>query len=205
MRPTLCLFVEAVFARDPGARILVNDSHGDMQNLLHTFVDEFSRLVETETVGTKEATTPRSARLRHPDRVTADLRETTARGLAALDRTSPPAHGTRLSLPPDPAPGRLEVRTVVVGVLQQLEEGLVVPVRRPPVPCGLGGPGGAEGGPRPVPLLYQGGFVLPKGVGGSVQLHEEVSQELPGREEGSRGHRVLPHRALQVGPLPGQA
>ncbi|MGY8799606.1 MAG: M55 family metallopeptidase [Longimicrobiales bacterium] len=31
--------IEEIFARDPGAEILVNDSHGDMQNLLHTQLD----------------------------------------------------------------------------------------------------------------------------------------------------------------------
>lgn len=31
--------VAAIFARHPGARILVNDSHGDHQNLLHTELD----------------------------------------------------------------------------------------------------------------------------------------------------------------------
>jgi D-amino peptidase len=31
--------VEEIFARDPGAEILVNDSHGDHQNVLHTELD----------------------------------------------------------------------------------------------------------------------------------------------------------------------
>jgi D-amino peptidase len=199
--------VQAVFAVDPGARILVNDSHGDMQNLLHTeldprveyiqgaikkngmmegldasydgvvflgyhsmagttrgflahtgsgvvkglwingtevgeggmnalyagsmevpvvlasgdlaFVEEFSRLVETETVVTKEATTPRSARLRHPDRVTADLREATARGLAARNRISPlrPASPVEIRIRFD-EPTRPQILTVIPGVRQ---------------------------------------------------------------------------------------
>jgi D-amino peptidase len=199
--------VEAVFAADPRARILVNDSHGDMQNLLHTeldprveyiqgaikkngmmegldasydavvflgyhsmagttrgflahtgsgvvkglwingtevgeggmnalyagsmgvpvvlasgdlaFVEEFSRLVETETVVTKEATTPRSARLRHPTRVTADLGEATARGLAARDRISPlsPASPVEVRIRFD-EPTRPQILTVIPGVRQ---------------------------------------------------------------------------------------
>jgi D-amino peptidase len=199
--------VEAVFARDSRARILVNDSHGDMQNLLHTdldprveyiqgaikkygmmegldaswdavvflgyhsmagttrgflahtgsgvvkglwingtevgeggmnalfagelgvpvilasgdlaFVEEFSRLVETETVVTKEAATPRSARLRHPDRVTADLREATARGLAARGRIRPlrPTSPVEVRIRFD-EPTRPQILTVIPGVRQ---------------------------------------------------------------------------------------
>jgi D-amino peptidase len=199
--------VEAVFGHDSEARILVNDSHGDMQNLLHTeldprveyiqgsikpngmmegldasydavvflgyhsmagtprgflahtgsgsvkelwingtevgeggmnalfaaelgvpvvlasgdraFVEEFSRLVETETVVTKEAVTPRSARLRHPELIVRDLMEATGRGLAARERIarlrteSPVQVRIRFDEPTRP-----QILTVIPGVRQ---------------------------------------------------------------------------------------
>lgn len=165
--------VEEIFARDPGAEILVNDSHGDHQNLLHTQLDprvtyiqgaikplgmvqgldasfdgviflgyhakagdpdgflahtgtgsvkglwlndvevgeggmnaafagalgvpvilaagdsaaadELQVLLKTETVTTKTAETPASARLIHPERVRELLREGVRRALARLD------------------------------------------------------------------------------------------------------------------------
>jgi D-amino peptidase len=165
--------VEEIFARDPGAEILINDSHGDMQNLLHTQLDprvqyiqgaikplgmvqgldasfdgaifigyhakagdpdgflahtgtgslkglwlngtevgeggmnaafagshgvpvilaagdsaaaaELHSLLGTETVATKTAETPSSARLIHPDRVREMLRQGVRTALARLD------------------------------------------------------------------------------------------------------------------------
>ena len=166
--------VAAIFEREPNADILVNDSHGDHQNLLHTDLDprvtyiqgaikplgmvqgldetfdgviflgyhakagdpdgflahtgtgsvkglwlndvevgeggmnaafaggrdvpvilaagdsaataELRHLLGTETVTTKTAETPASARLIHPDRVRSMLRDGVARALARLDR-----------------------------------------------------------------------------------------------------------------------
>ena len=166
--------VAAIFEREPNADILVNDSHGDHQNLLHLDLDprvtyiqgsikpfgmvqgldetfdgviflgyhakagdpdgflahtgtgsvkglwlndievgeggmnaafagghdvpvilaagdsaataELRHLLGTETVTTKTAETPASARLIHPDRVRSMLREGVARALARLDR-----------------------------------------------------------------------------------------------------------------------
>lgn len=165
--------VAAVLAREPDAEILVNDSHGDMQNLLHTELDprvsyiqgaikplgmvqgldasfdgvifvgyhakagdpdgflahtgtgsvkglwlndvevgeggmnaafagsqgvpvilasgdsaaasELHELLDTETVTTKTAETPAAARLIHPERVHARLREGVGRALERLD------------------------------------------------------------------------------------------------------------------------
>ena len=166
--------VAAIFEREPNADILVNDSHGDHQNLLHTDLDprvtyiqgaikplgmvqgldetfdgviflgyhakagdpdgflahtgtgsvkglwlndvevgeggmnaafaggrdvpvilaagdsaataELRHLLGTETVTTKTAETPASARLIHPDRVRSMLRDGVSRSLARLDR-----------------------------------------------------------------------------------------------------------------------
>jgi D-amino peptidase len=168
--------VEEIFARDPGAEILVNDSHGDHQNVLHTQLDprvtyiqgslkphgmvqgldasfdgvillgyhakagdpdgfrahtgtgsvkglwlndievgegglnaafagghgvpvilaagdsaaaaELGALLKTETVTTKTAESPGSARLIHPERVHELLREGVRRSLARLDTDS---------------------------------------------------------------------------------------------------------------------
>ncbi len=168
--------VEEIFARDPGAEILVNDSHGDHQNVLHTQLDprvtyiqgsikpfgmvqgldasfdgaiflgyhakagdpdgflahtgtgsvkglwlndievgegglnaafagghgvpvilatgdsaaaaELGALLKTETVTTKTAESPASARLIHPERVHELLREGVRRSLARLDTDS---------------------------------------------------------------------------------------------------------------------
>lgn len=165
--------VEEIFARDPGAEIVVNDSHGDHQNVLHTQLDprvtyiqgaikplgmvqgldasfdgviflgyhakagdpdgflahtgtgsvkglwlndievgeggmnaafagghgvpvilaagdsaaaaELGALLKTETVTTKTAETPASARLIHPERVHELLRQGVQRSLARLD------------------------------------------------------------------------------------------------------------------------
>jgi D-amino peptidase len=53
------------------------------------FVDQFSRSVRAETVVTKTAVTPQSARLRHPQVVRQELAAAVGRALAAGDRTQP--------------------------------------------------------------------------------------------------------------------
>jgi D-amino peptidase len=196
--------VEEILARDPGAEILVNDSHGDHQNLLHTQLDprvtyiqgaikplgmvqgldasfdgviflgyhakagdpdgflahtgtgsvkglwlndvevgeggmnaafagghgvpvilaagdsaaaaELETLLKTETVTTKTAESPSSARLVHPERVYERLREGVRRALARLDAGgySPFALGT---------PVRIRMRfasTTHVDILQSI-------------------------------------------------------------------------------------
>lgn len=199
--------VAAVFQYDPDAEILVNDSHGDMQNVLHTdldprveyiqgaikphgmvegldasfdavvflgyhsragtprgflahtgsgsvkglwingmevgegewnalfagelgvpvilasgdrvFVEQFSEAVATETVVTKEAITPRSARLRHPEVVRAELAEATLRGLDRRREIQPlatePPIEVRIRFD---EPTRPQILTAVPGVRQ---------------------------------------------------------------------------------------
>jgi D-amino peptidase len=53
------------------------------------FVDQFSRSVRAETVVTKTAVTPQSARLRHPQVVRQELAAAVGRALAAGNRTQP--------------------------------------------------------------------------------------------------------------------
>ena len=53
------------------------------------FAAQFARLVPTTTVVTKTAVTPRSARLRHPEQVRAELRLATDRALAGLRAARP--------------------------------------------------------------------------------------------------------------------
>jgi D-amino peptidase len=53
------------------------------------FVDQFSRSVRAETVVTKTAVTPQSARLRHPQVVRQELAAAVGRALAAGDRPQP--------------------------------------------------------------------------------------------------------------------
>jgi D-aminopeptidase len=119
---------DAIFARHPDAEILVNDSHGDHQNVLHLELDprvtyiqgsikplgmvqgldashdgaifigyhamagdaaatrELGALLDAETVTTKTAETPASARLLHPEQVHALLGEGVGRALDGLSR-----------------------------------------------------------------------------------------------------------------------
>jgi D-amino peptidase len=83
------------------------------------FVDQFSESVRTETVVTKTAVTPRSARLRHPEQVTRELREATRRGLAARETIEPlrTANPIEVRIRFD-EPTRPQIVTAIPGVRQ---------------------------------------------------------------------------------------